>query len=164
MNKTDSLIIYRKQGGGIGVLIPSEKTKLTLEQIQQKDVEDGAESRIIYRADVPEELTFRDAWDASFENYEGVFIDMEKARYIAQNKIRRYRKPVLETLDVEYMKASEFQDSATMAEVAAKKQVLRDLPASPAIQEATTPEELKRLAETSVQEAVAKSKDNKLVG
>ena len=83
-----------------------------------------------------------------------ITIDMNKARLITQGMIREARKPVLEKLDIEYMKASEFQDSATMAEVAAKKQLLRDLPASTAIQEATTPEELEHLARNSVKEAI----------
>lgn len=83
-----------------------------------------------------------------------ITVDMNKARLIAQDMIREERVKAFEVLDIEYMRASESQDTEKMSEIVAKKQVLRELPASPAIQEAKTPEELKRLAETSVQEAV----------
>lgn len=154
MNKTDALIIHGKQDGGITILIPSTKTKLTLEQIQQKDVPEGAVSRIIPRTDMPDDGFFRDAWDANFDDYVGVFTDMDKAKVIAQDVIREERAKAFEVLDVEYMRASESQDTEKMAEIVAVKQVLRDLPASPEIQEAKTPEELKRLAETAVSTAV----------
>ena len=154
MDKSEALIIHRKQDGGISILIPSMQTKLTLEQIQQKDVPAGAVSRIILRTDTPGDHVFRNAWDADFDNYSGVFVDMDKARVIAEDMIREERAKAFEILDVEYMRASESQDTEKMAEIVAVKQVLRDLPASPAIQEAKTPEELKQLAENSVSTAV----------
>ena len=84
-----------------------------------------------------------------------ITIDMNKARMIAQNIIREHRKSEFEKLDIEYMRALESQDTEKMAEVVAKKQLLRDLPASSAIQEAKTPEELQDLARNSVTEATS---------
>lgn len=129
--------------------------KLTIEESASKVVREGSLYFTKHRSEIHDYLAipFFDALVADFEN-ETIDVDMEKARLIAQDMIREERKPVLERLDIEYMKASEFQDSATMAEVAAKKQLLRDLPASPAIQEATTPEELEHLARNSVREAI----------
>ena len=83
-----------------------------------------------------------------------ITIDMNKARMIAQNIIREHRKSEFEKLDIEYMRALESQDTEKMAEIVAQKQVLRDLPASPAIQEAKTLEDLNRLAKNSVETAV----------
>ena len=154
MNKTDSLIIYRKQDGGISILIPSTKTHLTLEQIQEKDVPPGVDSRIIFRNDIPDDHVFRNAWEANFDKYDGVFVDMDKALLIAQDMIREERAVAFEKLDIEYQRATETEDKDQMAEVVAMKQVLRDLPASPAIQEAKTPEELEHLARNSVSKAV----------
>ena len=74
-----------------------------------------------------------------------VTINMEKAE-IAQNMIREQRKPELEKLDIEYMRASEAKDESKMESIAALKQVLRDLPADPRIEAAKTLEELEHLA------------------
>lgn len=82
-----------------------------------------------------------------------ITIDMEKARLIAQDMIREERAKAFEVLDVEYMRASESQDTEKMAEIVAVKQVLRDLPADPRIEAAKTPEELEHLARNSVKEA-----------
>ena len=84
-----------------------------------------------------------------------ITIDIEKARLITQDVIRGERAKAFEVLDVEYMRASESQDTEKMAEVVALKKVLRDLPASSAIQEAKTPEELQDLARNSVTEATS---------
>jgi hypothetical protein len=81
-------------------------------------------------------------------------INMEKAKEIAKDYIRAERRPALERLDVEYQRATETEDRDRMKEVVALKQILRDLPANPAIQEAKTPEELEHLARNSVKEAV----------
>lgn len=56
---------------------------------------------------------------------------------------RRARAPKLAVLDVEYMRADEAGDPAEKARVAAKKQALRDVTIDPAIEAATTPEELR---------------------
>ena len=83
-----------------------------------------------------------------------ITIDMDKARLITQDMIRKERKPFLEGLDIEYQRATETEDRDQMREVAALKQVLRDLPASSAIQNAQTPDELEHLARNSVKEAM----------
>jgi hypothetical protein len=68
---------------------------------------------------------------------------MNKCREIHRNGIRATRKPLLEQLDAEWMKAMGRSDAAKAAEVEAKRQALRDAPADPLIDAATTPEELK---------------------
>jgi hypothetical protein len=83
-----------------------------------------------------------------------ITIDIDKARLITQDLIREARKPVLEKLDIDYQRATETEDKNRMKEVASLKQLLRDLPASPAIQKAKTPEELENLARNAVQETV----------
>ena len=79
---------------------------------------------------------------------------MDKARLIVQDVIRTERMPAFGRLDIEYQRATETEDKDRMKEIAALKQVLRDLPASPAIQEAKTPEELEHLAKNSVPASV----------
>jgi fibronectin type 3 domain-containing protein len=70
-------------------------------------------------------------------------INMTKAREIKRDQLRAERKPLLEQLDVEFMRAQEQGDQAKADEIAAKKQALRDVTADPAIDAATTPDELK---------------------
>jgi len=71
-----------------------------------------------------------------------ITVNMDKAREIKKDQIREARKPMLESLDVAYMRAVETGDTTQQAQIAAEKQVLRDATADPAIAAATTPEEL----------------------
>lgn len=69
--------------------------------------------------------------------------DMEKARDIWREKIRRARKPKLEEQDVRYMRALE-ADSDVSSIVAIKEQ-LRNYPNKIEIEQATTVEELRQI-------------------
>lgn len=73
-------------------------------------------------------------------------INMDKAREIKKDMIRAERAPELSKLDVEYIRASEAQDTAKMSEIAAKKQALRDATVAPALVNAQTPDELKAIS------------------
>ena len=77
-------------------------------------------------------------------------INMDKARNIKRNMIRDERKPLLEALDVAYMRAVETQDAEKMAEIAAKKQALRDCTKDPAIDAAVTPDDLKLVSPSAL--------------
>jgi hypothetical protein len=70
-------------------------------------------------------------------------INMTKAKEIKKDMIRAERAPLLDSLDVQFMRAVESGDTAKQAEIAAKKQALRDATADSAIEAASTPEELK---------------------
>jgi len=70
-------------------------------------------------------------------------VNMDKAREIKKDMIRAERKEKLEALDVAFMRAVEAGDTEKQAEIAAKKQALRDATDNPAIVNAATPEELK---------------------
>ena len=72
-----------------------------------------------------------------------ITVDMSKAREIKRNMIRAERGPVMQSLDVDYMRALEGNDTAALAGVAAKKQALRDATVAPEIDAALTPEQLK---------------------
>ena len=77
-------------------------------------------------------------------------INMDKAREIHKDRIRRARKSLLETKDVEFMRAVESADTVTQASVSAEKQALRDATSDPDIVAATTPEELKAAWKTDL--------------
>jgi hypothetical protein len=66
-----------------------------------------------------------------FEAYELVnkepVINIEKCKKIKLNKFRKLRIPVLEKLDIDYMKAIESNNIELQKEIANKKQQLRDV-------------------------------------
>jgi len=81
-----------------------------------------------------------------------ITVNMEKARDIKKDMIRADRTPKLEALDVDFMRAVEAGDTEAQATIAAKKQALRDATDDPAIAAATTPDELKAVVPTALQE------------
>jgi len=97
--------------------------------------------RRIEKDEIPQDRYFRNAWKDTGQ----VEIDMQKAREIQRDELRIERKPHLEQLDVEYMKATEIGDKQQITEIAEIKQLLRDVTKDPRIEEAETPEELKAL-------------------
>ena len=75
-------------------------------------------------------------------------IDMAKAKEIHKTNIREARKPLLESLDVEFQKALETGASTT--DIVAKKQALRDAPADSAIDAASDADTLKAQWNTAI--------------
>ena len=88
----------------------------------------------------PNDRVFRNAWAADGTTM-SIEVDMVKAREIWREKIREARKPELLRLDAEFMKALE--KGADISVIVSAKQALRDAPSDPAIDTASTPEELK---------------------
>jgi hypothetical protein len=59
----DPRIIYPTPEGGVAILTPNPDCGLTLEQIAAKDVPAGVPFRIVEATDIPEDRTFRNAWE-----------------------------------------------------------------------------------------------------
>tara|TARA_Y100000310_G_scaffold111329_1_gene109714 strand:- start:41 stop:286 length:246 start_codon:yes stop_codon:yes gene_type:complete len=74
----------------------------------------------------------------------GITINIDKAKNIWKDKIRNSRKPKLEELDVQYMKAQENNEDTSA--IVTKKQELRDYPAL--VDSATTTDEIKDVWDT----------------
>jgi hypothetical protein len=76
---------------------------------------------------IPIDRTFRDAWDdITLEPV--IDIDMDKARSIHLDRIRKLRNAELARLDIEAIKAQDIGDEAGLIAVRQRKQELRDLP------------------------------------
>ena len=73
---------------------------------------------------------------------------MAKAKEIHKTNIREARKPLLESLDVEFQKALETGASTT--DIIAKKNALRDAPADSAIDAASDADALKAQWNTAI--------------
>jgi hypothetical protein len=96
--------------------------------------------REITRDDIPvmdRGRHFRDAWR---DGGKAVDVDMPKARDIHRERLRTMRTSKLSALDIEMTRA--FDDKAKQGEIEKRRQALRDVTADPAIEKASTPEEL----------------------
>jgi hypothetical protein len=58
-------IIYKTEEGGVAIIIPTEEwlETHTIEELAEKDVPAGAEFKIVDVSDIPEDRTFRNAWE-----------------------------------------------------------------------------------------------------
>ena len=111
-------IIYQTIDGGVAVIVPSFNWGGTIEELAAKDVPTGRPYKIVDASEVPSDRIFRNAWEW-----------------------REARKPLLTSLDIEFMKAVEAGDSSKQAEIASQKQALRDVTQTPI--PGTTTEEIK---------------------
>ena len=68
-------IIFKGLDNTVGVIIPSQEamSKYTLVQIANKDVPYGLQWKIVDTADVPNDRTFRNAWELAEDTvFDGV--------------------------------------------------------------------------------------------
>lgn len=59
------VIIYRKEDNGVAVMVPTDEylQTHTIEECAQKDVPSGCQYKIIEDTEIPQDGTFRDAWE-----------------------------------------------------------------------------------------------------
>ena len=62
MANSDKRILYTDDDGNLCIVSPMDKTDLTVEQIQAKDVPDGKTSYIVDKSIIPTDRSFRNAW------------------------------------------------------------------------------------------------------
>ena len=74
-----------------------------------------------------------------------ISINMTKARDIWRDNLRIERSPVLESLDLDFLRALESGNTEQQERIKKQKQDLRDVPSDPRIEKAQTPEDLKKL-------------------
>jgi hypothetical protein len=74
-----------------------------------------------------------------------IAIDMNKAKEIWKDYLRHDRAPILEKLDLEFIRALESNNTEEQDKIKKTKQDLRDVTADPRISKASSPEELKSL-------------------
>ena len=63
-------IIYTNDNGGVSILYPTGE--LAIEEVAKKDVPAGKPYKIVDAASIPEDRTFRGAWEANITNHDGV--------------------------------------------------------------------------------------------
>lgn len=147
MNKK---ILYRTLDGNVSIVHlcdparqADEPDDVFIARIQARHVPlDAVDIKIIEEIDLPSDRTFRNAW-----TYDGqrVCVDMPKARTLHLDRIRQARKPVLDQLDKDWMRAMGQRKQAEADTIEAQRQVLRNLPQTLDLTQATTAEELKAI-------------------
>ena len=63
----DPRIIYPTPEGGVAIIIPAPDCGLSIEEIAAKDVPAGVPFKIVDASEIPEDRTFRNAWEYSAE-------------------------------------------------------------------------------------------------
>ena len=117
MNK---VIIFTNDLGGVTVCIPTGE--LSIRDVQEKDIPPEVESYIVKVSTLPENHDFFDAW----EQTKGVVtVNLDKAKNITKNRLRRERAPLLTAQDIAYQRALE--TGAPTTDIVAEKNRLRDI-------------------------------------
>ena len=65
MANSDKRFIYENDDGGISIVVPSDKTDLTLEEIKAKDCPSGKTVYTVDKSEIPTDRSFRSAWTYS---------------------------------------------------------------------------------------------------
>ena len=123
------VIIYcQPDSQRVAICTPVLDCGLTVQEIAAKDVPAGCPCVICESETLPQDSFFFSAWEYDSSNPAlPIKINVEAAHEIWKDEWRREREPILKRLDVEWMRALERGDTALSAELAGKKQVLRDV-------------------------------------
>lgn len=129
--------ILNRSDGGVSIMSILDDSKVEDEILKsQFDIisfRELTENEVLPRRD------YREAWSDQGKTIE---VDLEKAKEVKRQFLRKERVSILNDLDVESIKALESNDSVKLEEVKNEKQRLRDAPSSPAIDNATSLEDL----------------------
>jgi hypothetical protein len=78
-------IIYQNNEGGVSVIIPTGE--IAIEEVARKDVPVGVAYKIVDVADIPEDRTFRAAWEADITEPDGVGIGADA--WFAEQEVKK---------------------------------------------------------------------------
>ena len=124
--------------GETNTVTREEQVPMTIEEIAAQDVPEGLPFKIVDSLDIDND--YFNSYDYSEEA--GAEVNIDKAKEIHLDKFRAARAPKLASLDVQYMKAIEVEDSVAASAIAVAKQELRD------VTKITLPDTLPEIKET----------------
>lgn len=117
-----SKIIYKHETG-IAIVHPTGEVPVETLMITAVPEEYRSTARIVEDDSIPTDRTFRDAWD--FDD-DGIITErIDKAKEIHKDRLRAERKPLLEELDVQYIRKQE--KGGDITDIVTEKQRLRDV-------------------------------------
>lgn len=145
MNKR---ILYTRPDGGVSVVVPAinfDEPAMTEDQAVARALAksipaDATSAQVVDTAVVPTDRTFRNAWE---QTGSAIVHNIAKCRTLWRQKMRAHRATRWPLWDAEYLKADEDGNVVRKAQLAAKRQQLRDVTAHPDIDAATTPDALR---------------------
>lgn len=115
-------IIYKHETG-IAIVHPTGEVPVETLMITAVPEQFRHTARIVEDDCIPTDRTFRDAWD--FDD-DGIIIEqIDKAKEIHKDRLRAERKPLLEELDVKYIR--NLEDGGEVSGIINEKQRLRDI-------------------------------------
>ena len=115
-------IICSRENNSISILTLAGTN--TVESVVNSPIIGDSTYKIVNNIDF---IDFRFLIAYNFDKELGAKINISKAKEIWKDRFRQARKPILEKLDVEYMRALEAGDTQKQQEIATKKQALRDI-------------------------------------
>lgn len=125
---------YADRKPGVGFQEGAETEEEYIARVMQRtldtipDLATAVKILIVDLEDLPHPLSFgRQVWRMDGD---AIVIDMAKARAVKTERLRPERDKRLAALDVAYIRADEEGNAAEKTKIAAKKQKLRDLPAT----------------------------------
>ncbi len=117
-----NVIIFKNEDNSVGIIHPAKG--VTVDRLIM-GVPHGLSYEVVDVSDIPTDRSFRDAWaHDTTASPEKIDLHVEKAKEVSLERIRIERKPLLESLDLEFIKALE--TGADTTEITTKKQDLRD--------------------------------------
>lgn len=120
------LILFITPEKKIGLINVGPNQKNIL-KIAKTDVPSDCQWKIIDASDpiLPADSYFRDAW---IWQEDKIVVDLEIAKDIKRQDLKKLREPLFSSLDFQYMLALETKNEIKQEEIIAKKQQLRDIP------------------------------------
>lgn len=97
-----NVIIYPNELQTISIVCPTGE--LPINEVIQKDVPSGVPYQVIDSLDLPNPRSFRNAWEANFSDYRGVYIDLDKAKVIYKQTADIRAASLSTPLTQEYMR------------------------------------------------------------
>jgi len=129
-------IIFCRPDGGVSVVVPIASISSVMARLPASAIN----PQIVDDLVVPTDRTFRNAWRQSGAS---INQDMPTCRNLWRDRMRELRKPKLEALDIQWMRAVARNDTVQAVMLEQEREVLRNVTVDPAIDAATTPEQLK---------------------
>lgn len=119
-------------GTGVGILTPAQGVEgKALQDVINETLQNKYGVRIIEHHELPQvPAALLGSLKMNVE-LKVVGVDLEKAKEIWKDEWRAARAPLLAKLDVDFIRALETNDASKLAEIAAKKQALRDVTNTP---------------------------------
>jgi hypothetical protein len=131
-------IIYLSELGGLNLVAPTGE--ISIEEVAKKDIPTGSPYRIVEDSELPANSAFFGAWEANFDAYRGITVNLDKAKAIFKQTADARSIYLSQPLTQEYMRLTAIGGDTTA--VQAQLQAINATAEETAYLDATTVPEL----------------------